>query len=141
MESYSMFLGRKNQYCENDCMTKHNLEIQCIPIKLQMAFFTELEQEIAQSIWKYKGPQIGKAVLRKKIGAGGINLPDFRLPYKATGINVAWYWHKNRNADQWKKTESPEINPCMQEARIYNGADTASSISGAGKTGQLHVKE
>ena len=29
----------------------------------------------------------------------------------------------------------------IKEARIYNGENTASSISGAGKTGQLHVKE
>ena len=27
------------------------------------------------------------------------------------------------------------------EARIYSGEKTVSSISGAGKTGQLHVKE
>ena len=148
MEGYSMFLGRKNQYVKMTILTKCNLQIQCDLIKLLMAFFTELEQKISQFIWKHKRSWRAKAVLRKKNGTGWSNLPDFRLYYKTIVIKTIWFWHKNKSIEQWNRIESPEINPCTQgtlfltkEARIYNGAKTVSSINGAGRSGQLHVKE
>ena len=106
-----MRLSRKNQYCENDYTTKCNLQIQCNPYQITNGIFHRTRTNASQFIWKHKRPKVAKAVLRKKSEAGEINLPDFRLYYKATVIRTIYYWHKKQKHKPMEKDRKPRNEP------------------------------
>ena len=85
----------------------------------------------------------------KKNGAGGINLLTSDYPTKLWSSRQYGTGSKTKIQTEMEQDRKPINKPMhpwvpyflTKEAIIYNGAKTASSINGAGKTGQLHIKE
>ena len=108
MEKYTMLMDWKNQYSDNEYTTQSNLQIQCNAYQGTNGIIQRIRTNTFKICMELQKTQIAKAILRKKNGTGRINLPDFRLQYKATVTKRVWYWHIDRNMDQWNKIENPD---------------------------------
>ena len=143
-----MFLGKKTQYCENNYTTKSNLQIQCDPYQITNGFFhrtrtknftvhTETQkilnsQSSLEKEWSWRNqPSWLQTILQS---------------YSHQDSMVLAQKQKYRPMEQDREPRGKPTPPIStlfltKEARIYNGAKIASSVSGAWKTGQLCAKE
>ena len=149
MERYTMFLDWKTQHCENDYTAQSNLQVQCNPYLTTNGIFHRTRTKNFTICMETQNTPNSESNLEKEKRSWKKQaswLPTILQSYSNQDSMVLAQKQKYRSMEQHRK---PRDKPThiwstyflIKEARIYNGEKTASSVSGAGKTGQLHVKE
>ena len=128
-------------------LSKAIYRFNAIPIQIPIAFFSRTKT-ILNFVWKHKGSQITKNILRKKSRARRLIVSDFGLYCKATIIkkySIGTKTNTQINGTQQKAQKQIHeliVNESItKDARIHNRYKSVSSVSYAGKIEQLHAKE
>ena len=115
-----MFLDWKNHIVKLTILPKVIYKFNAIPIKLPMAFFIELEQKNLKICMETQKTPNSQSNPEKEKQSWRNQAPWLQTIIHSYIIKTVWYWHKNRNIDQWNRIESSEINPHTYGQLIYD---------------------
>ena len=150
MERYTMFLDWKNQYCENDSTTQSNLQIQCNPYQITNGIFYRTRTKNLKICMETQKTLNSQSSLEGKKQSWRNQTPCLQtiLQSYSNGDNmVLAQKQKYRSMEQDRKPRDKSMHLWStnlwqwRQGYAMEKRQSFHSISGAGNTGQLHVKE
>ena len=101
-----MFMNLKNGYSEHEYTTQNNLQIEHNPYQSTNSIFQITEANNFTICMETQKTSNSQRNLKEKEWNWSMNVLDFRQYYKVIVMNSVWYWHKDRNVDQWEKQKA-----------------------------------
>lgn len=102
-------IGRINTIKMN-LLPKFIYLFQCIPLKVPISFFKELDKSLTYFQWHNKTLRVKLLTLQAPYSKGGLNLPNFKLYYLAAQLRALWMWfHCRADEVKWMSIEQHEL--------------------------------
>ena len=125
-------------------MIQINLQIQHDTNQNFSCLFFRNDKLLLKFIWICKRYRMAKTILKKNKAGELITLPDFKTYCQPTVISSRRCWHKNRNIEQWDRTESPKINSHLQSSNKgvnHSQGDRTASTNCVGTSRYTQARE
>ena len=109
MKRYSMFLAKKNQYCENDYTTKCNLQIQCDPYQITNDIFHRT---------RTKNFTIHKATQKTPNSQSSLEKEEWSWRNQPSWLQIIWQTYSHQ--DSMVLAQKQKYRPMEQDRKPRN---------------------